>query len=867
MRWHQPERWRIMKSDIPFSRRFVRFLARCGLAAVISCTGVTVASQAMGADAGECILTGLSPAQINAKANALLAKMTLKEKIHLLAGNGSMCTRQVKKLGIPRLNMSDASIGVRVYGPSTAYPASVCLAATWNPKLAMREGQSLGSDARARAVNIILGPGINIMREPQAGRNFEFLGEDPFLTSRIAVPWIIGLQSMGVAACAKHYTAYEQETQRGTINATVTRRALQEIYLPPFRAAVRDAHVWTIMAAYNRVNDFYCTASHYLLTDVLRHEWGFKGVLMSDWGATHATRGPMSAGLDLEMPNNQYYNYQRIDTFIKKKDITIHQINQHVRRLLRMMIAMGFMKKRVEKQSIPLNNPRSAATAFKVAAEGTVLLKNKNGILPLHRSSLRTIAVIGPMATPAIWCGGGSAYAPSIINPISMLAALRAAAGPHVRVVRIPFNAKMARFWGRGDFHTPDGKSGLLGQYYDNSRLAGKPVMTRIDQRIGFNWGQFYPVPTHHENGHFSVRWTGTITPPSTGTYLFEASATDPCRVILNHRRVIRIGRWDNAMTQKLVGIRLKGGKTYRLKVEYFGKHWNAEMEFGWVPEGDELLTAAEKQILRKADVVIACMGYGPNVEHEGIDHTFHLWGPQDQYLREAAGINPHTIVVLNAGAPIATAPWIHRIAGFIDAWYPGENGNRAVADIIFGKICPSGRLPDTFARHWRDEPAYGHFPGHAGQVIFNEGIYVGYRWFDHYHIKPLYPFGYGLSYTSFSFGKPMVKQFGSGKEMVVHVGVPVTNTGKRAGAEVVQLYIRPLVDRRHRCFQTLKGFARVSLKPGQTGTADLNLKWRDFAYFSSEHNKWVVPTGNYELAIGDSSRDILASAVVHVAK
>ncbi len=820
-------------------------------------------STAHAASAGECILTGLTPAQVNAKANAILAKMTLKEKIHLLAGNGSMCTRQVKKLGIPRLNMSDASIGVRVYGPSTAYPASVCLAATWDTKLAMREGQSLGSDARARAVNIILGPGINIMRAPQAGRNFEFLGEDPYLTSRIAVPWIVGLQSMGVAACAKHYTAYEQETQRGTINAAVSRRALQEIYLPPFRAAVRQAHVWSVMAAYNRVNDYYCTASRYLLTDVLRHQWGFKGVLMSDWGGTHATRGPMAAGLDLEMPGNGYYNNKIIKPFIKNGDITVHQINKHVRRLLRMMIAMGFTRKRVEDQSIPLNNPKSAATAFKVASAGTVLLKNKGGILPLHRSKLRTIAVIGPMATPAIWCGGGSAYAPSIINPVSMLSAIRHAAGSHVRVVHIPFNAKMARFWGRGMFHTPNGKPGLLGQYYDNSRLAGKPVMTRIDQRIGFNWGQFYPVET--PNRHFSVRWTGTIKPTSTGTYLFEASATDPCRVILNHRCVIRIGRWGNAMKQKLVGVHLTGGKTYNLKVEYFGKHWNAEMEFGWVPEGDELLTAQEKQIIRHANVVIACMGYGPNVEHEGIDHTFHLWGPQDQYLREAAGINPRTIVVLNAGAPIATAPWIHRIAGFIDAWYPGENGNNAVADIIFGKICPSGRLPDTFARHWRNEPAYGHFPGHAGQVLFNEGIYVGYRWFDHQHIKPLYPFGYGLSYTTFSFGKAKVKQFGLGKNMIVHVSVPVTNTGHMAGAEVAELYIRPLVDRNHRCFQTLKAFDRLNLRPGQTKLAHLNLRERDFAYFSSAHNKWVVPPGKYELAIGDSSRDILSSAVIHV--
>ena len=261
------------------------------------------------ADAGEYIRTGLTPTQVDAQADAILAKLTLQEKVHLLAGNGSMCTRQVPELGIPRLNMSDASQGVRVYGPSTAYPASVCLAATWDPKLAGHVGRALGSDALARGVNIILGPGINLMREPQDGRNFEFVGEDPYLAGQIIAPWIRGMQSVGVAACAKHFAANEQETHRGSIDCIVSRRALEEIYLPPFRAAVRQGQVWIIMAAYNKLNGYYCTASRYLLTDVLRHQWGFKGVLMSDWGATHDTLGPMAAGLDLEMPNNQYYNY------------------------------------------------------------------------------------------------------------------------------------------------------------------------------------------------------------------------------------------------------------------------------------------------------------------------------------------------------------------------------------------------------------------------------------------------------------------------------------------------------------------------------------------------------------------------------
>ena len=815
-------------------------------------------------NAGEYIPTGLTAAQVDSQADALLAKLTLKEKIHLLAGNGSMCTRQVPELGIPRLNMSDASQGVRVYGPSTAYPASVCLAATWDPKLAGQEGRAIGSDALARGVNIILGPGINLMREPQDGRNFEFVGEDPYLAGQLIAPWIRGMQSVGVVACAKHFAGNEQETHRMSIDCIISRRALEEIYLPPFRAAVRQGHVWTIMAAYNQLNGYHCTASHYLLTDVLRHQWGFKGVLMSDWGATHDTVGPMAAGLDLEMPDNYYYNHRTILPLIKSKQITVHEINTHVRRLLRMMIAMGFTKKRVEDQSIPLNNPKSAATAFKVAAEGTVLLKNKGGILPLHRSQLHTIAVIGPMATPAIWTGGGSGYAPSIINPVSMLSAIRhAAAGSAIKVIHISFNKKLARFWGLGEYKTPQGKPGLKAEYFANDRLAGTPVMTRTDQRIAFNWGQFYPVETL--NRHFSVRWTGTITAKAGGTYLFEAAAADPCRVYLNGKRIIKIGRWQNAFTQKLKGITLAAGKTYRLRVEYFGSHWNAEMEFGYVPEGNNLLTAAQKQIIKNADVVIACMGYGPSREHEGADHTYHLWAPQDQYLREAAGITPHTIVVLNAGADVAMAPWIHRVAGLIDAWYPGENGNTAVADIIFGKIDPSGRLPDSFAKHWRDDAAYGHFPGHDGQVLFNEGIYVGYRWFDKRHIQPRFCFGDGLSYTTFSFGALAVTSKGTGKDRVLNVTVPVTNTGKMAGAEVVELYVRPMEDRANRCVQTLRAFARVNLKAGQTATAHLQLHWKDFAYFDSGRSAWRVPSGKYQLAAGSSSRNTPSTAIVNI--
>ena len=358
-------------------------------------------ASAAGAPGKEYVLLPLHSSQIEVQVDKLLRKLTLAEKIRLLAGDGDMHTRPVKRLGIPVLKMSDASVGVHDWGPTTAYPASVALAATWNTRLAFVAGRSLGRDARARGVNIVLGPGMDITREPQCGRNFEYLGEDPYLAGHLAAAWIRGLQSMRVAACAKHYAGNEQETDRGDIDCIIGLRALHEIYLPPFRDAVRLGHVMTIMCAYNKVNGHFCSANHYLLTTVLRQRWGFKGLVMSDWGAVHDTLGPLNAGLDLEMPNPAYYNKNAIEPLLRSGRVKIATINRHVRWLLRVMVAMHFLQHRQKVASIPLNDPKSRATALKIAAEGTVLLKNKDGILPLPRDTIKTIVVVGPNATPA----------------------------------------------------------------------------------------------------------------------------------------------------------------------------------------------------------------------------------------------------------------------------------------------------------------------------------------------------------------------------------------------------------------------------------------------------------------------------------
>lgn len=794
-------------------------------------------------------------AKIDKQADAILKRLTLGQKIKMLANpNGSgLFTVGFKDAGVPALKTSDASVGIVEFGPSTAYPASEALAASWDLKLAYREGRSIGRDSRARGINLIFGPGVDIVREPQCGRNFEYLGEDPYLAGHIGAAWIRGLQSMRVAACVKHYAVNEQETHRHTISEDVGMRALREIYLPPFRDAIKLGNVMEIMAALNKVNGQYCTANRFLLTTILRNTWGFRGVVRSDGGATHGTLGPLTAGLDFENPNPKYYNAGEIMPLLKSGQITEATIDTHVRRLLRLIIAMNFEHGKQKDPAIPLDDPHSRAIALRVAAEGTVLLKNAGGILPLHRRKIKTIVVVGPNATPAVTGGGGSSHVTPIHHPVSMLAAIRAAAGPNVQVEYLPYPVRRDCY---ADSHylPVHGVEGLEGTYFQGTNyFTGQPVAVGFAKQINFNWQLQAPVPQIKGGSAFSVRWEGRIRPRQTGLYQFSMACDDGARVYLNGKQII--DNWGpHPLFRKDASVRLTAGKTYDLRIEYYNLGGIAQVFFGWKNQATGPISRSQAATIRSADAVIACVG---THDSEGSDHSFKLPNHQDEYLHQVGLLNRHTIVVVNSGDNVAMSHWIHSVAGLIYAWFPGENGNTAVARIIFGDINPGGRLPETFGRHWKDSPAYGHFPGHDGQVNLAEGIFVGYRWFDKKHIKPRFPFGFGLSYTQFSLGHLTLSTHGNGKNRLITASVTVTNIGKRSGAEVVQLYVHPpqngSVDR---CVQKLEGFKRVNLEPGQSKTVFMKLHWRDFAYFDTQANQWEVPSGTYEIAVGKSSRD-----------
>lgn len=794
-------------------------------------------------------------ATVEQRVERLLSQLTQEEKLQLLGGINGFYTKPIPRLGIPSLKMSDGPLGTRNDGAATAYPAGAALAASWDIALAQREGVCLGRDGRARGDHILLGPAVNIYREPQNGRNFEYFGEDPYLAGQIAVGYVKGVQSESVAACVKHYACNNQETGRDTINAVVDERTLHEIYLPAFEAAVKQAQARAVMAAYNKVNGEHMTANQYLLNDVLKRDWGFDGLVMSDWGATHDGLAVANGGLDLEMPSGDHLNPQIISPLIQQGRITQAVIDDKIRRLLRMMIVMHWMDHPQKNPALPLDDPQSNETALAVAREGIVLLKNQGDLLPLDRAKIRSVVLIGPNAASYVGGGGSSRVEPFHFTTIAD--GVRALVPDNVKITTLAYPDPMEEGLSSQAKSSKYEPPGLQAEYFNSMDLSGPAAVTRVDPGIDFDWHGDLPVEgiTVHA---FSARWTGKIRPDVSGDYLFAVRSDDGSRVFVGGKRIIDDWSDHSARTRSEI-VSLLAGKTYDLRVEYYNNTGLASIEFAWEPLPPPI-APQDRATVDAADAVIACVGTS---ESEGEDRSYSLPGVQERLCEAAAAINPKTIVVLNAGGNVAMNDWIDRVPALLDAWYPGQAGGQAIAEILFGLTDPSGRLPDTFERDWSDAPAYGNYPGENGRVVYTEGIYVGYRWFDKKRIAPRFCFGSGLSYTTFSMGEPKIESNGQGDSRTFSVGVDVTNTGQRGGAEVVQLYVRPPGNTPDRPVQELKGFARAQLNPGQTRRVTMPLDLRSFAYWDVESHGWKVVPGQYEIAIGRSSRDICQAAKI----
>ena len=819
------------------NRRYLRSGRTLGFSTIIM-VGLLCATVTLAADSSEEAV------------ERILKQMTLAEKLDYIGGVNAMSIRSIPRFDLPEIRMADGPLGVRQDKPSTRYPAGIALAATWNRVLAEKEGAAMGRDCRARGIQVLLAPGMNINRIPFCGRNFEYLsGEDPFLAAQMVVPFIRGVQGEGVVATAKHFAANNQEYNRGSIDVIVSERALREIYLPAFEAAVRTAKVGAVMDAYNKLNGSHCTESEYLNNRILKQEWRFDGVLMSDWGATHSALGPALHGLDLEMPAGYWMNSGNLLPAIERGDLSEEVIDDKVRRILRMIVRTGFLRRSQRDDSIPENNPESARTALEVAQEGIVLLKNEKKMLPLDRAKTKKIAVLGPDAHPGVPSGWGSSYVAPFYS-VSVLDGLKNRKGSDIGVDY--FGVGVGNF-GTSQFEheVASGKkeSGLEGEYFGNLSLSGRPILKRVDERINFDWAAEEATRSRLPV-QFTVRWTGLIRPASSSVHVFRGRADSGIRVFLDGELIIN--DWtDHAARPDVTTRVLEAGKTYRLRIEYKNSGGGgAVAQFGWA-------SLEVPEIVKEYDAAVVCVGFDNGNEGEGSDRTFGLPDAQDDLVRRVAEKNPNTIVILNSGGNIDMHRWLEKVPVLLHAWYPGQEGGNALADILFGDMNPSAKLPVTFEARKEDNPAYGFYPSADGgvSVRYGEGIYVGYRGYDHFGIVPLFPFGFGLSYTEFEYTNLQIDQDESDGE--VAVSFDLSNVGKRAGAEVAELYVQPEHPAIDRPPRELKGFEKVYLVPGESKRVKINLDQRSFAYFDPARNEWRTDPGGYEIVIGASSRDL----------
>ncbi len=821
----------------------------------------------------------------DSRADDLVRQMTLAEKLAYIGGDRGFFIRPIPRLGIPEIKMSDGPAGCRNWGPNTTYPAAIAFAASFDPALIERVGHGIGHDCRARGVHILLAPGMNIHRAPLNGRNFEYLGEDPYLAGKTAAAFIRGVQGEGVLATAKHFVANNQEWDRNRVSSEVDERTLREIYFPAFERAIREGQVASVMTAYNLLNGTYCSHHEWLLRNVLKGQWGFSGFVMSDWGAVHDGPGSATAGMDLEMPRGSHMNEQALAPLIAEKKIDVSIIDEKVHRILRTIIAAGFLDRAQKVDDIPLDDPKSSFLALEAARSSIVLLKNANALLPLDRTKLKRIAVIGPNAHPAVFGGSGSAFV-TPIHATSLLDGLKHAAG-NLEVAHHPgvSQASEAALLGKPCFQGP-----IKETFFAGRELSGSPIATRDVDRIDISLKRNSPEPAPgvgREN--FSVRWVGTLSAAKKGRYRIVTNADDGIRVSLDHKPIIDEWR-EQAPKSSSVNLDLAAGK-HEVMVEYYQSTGGAVAQFGFAPES-QLTTfgggAEVSALARKADIVIVSLGFGQSsdtnsvraafepfwppewarqsdlVETENSDRPFQLPAAQIETIRLAVAANPRTIVVMNAGGAVDLQSFVDKVPALLWAWYPGQEGGGAIADVLFGDVNPSGKLPITLGKRFEDYPSAPFYQmNHDNKTPYTEGVFVGYRGFDAKEVEPAFVFGQGSSYTTFEYADLQAVPANDGSTTVT---LKITNSGKRSGDEIVQVYVAPPRSAVARPPRELRAFARVSLDPGQTKPVTVTLEPRAFAYWDQDAKNWKIAAGSFELLAGASSRDVRLRRKIEVA-
>lgn len=797
--------------------------------------------------------------EIEAKAAELVRRMTLREKLDCIGGVRGFHIRAVPRLGIPDIKMSDGPQGIRNDTKSTMFPCGIAAAATWDRNLVNAMGRGLGQDARARGVHILLGPGVNIYRSPLCGRNFEYFGEDPYLSGETAVQYVRGVQSEGVVATVKHFAGNNQEWDRHGVSSDIDERTLQEIYLPAFRKAVREGGAGAVMNSYNPLNGVHATENSHLNIDILRNQWGFDGILMSDWSSVYSTVGAANGGLDLEMPYGEFMNFEDLSRAVADGLVTERTVDTKVRHILQTLMAFGFFDRPQLDRSIPERNPFSDRVALDVARGSAVLLRNEGDILPLRG---KRILVLGPNSGN-VPTGGGSGFVHPF-STVSVLEGMTGCIGPH----RLKILQDERNLVSCGEFFTAPGgaEKGLCGEYFAGKELAGEPLLVRTDGSLDFGWDEGAPAAGLPADG-FSARWSGIYIPREDCVWSLKLSGDDGYRMFVDDSLVMDDWR-NHSQTSRTAELPVRAGRKYRIRIEYYDNIGSASLSFSW----QEVGTRRWREQVAAADAVVYCAGFDHSTERESHDRTFALPAGQDAMIERLLACNENLVVVLNGGGGIDMCGWGERVKGLLMAWYPGQEGGRAIAELLTGRISPSGKLPISIEKEWRDNPVfdnyydtrperfeYNHRLDSRRRVSYDEGVFVGYRGYDRSGTDPRYPFGFGLSYTTFAYSGLTVES----RSDSVTVSFDMTNTGNTDGAEIAQVYVGAVDPCVPRPLRELKGYEKVFLRKGETKRIAIRLEPDSFAYYDMDRSAFVVDPGEYRIEVGASSRDIRLSGRV----
>jgi len=804
-------------------------------------------------------------AEVDFRVESILKKLTVQQELDLIGGEDSFYVRAVPSAGLPRLKMSDASVGVRTWGPSPAYPASIALAASWDPELAYQVGISLGFDSRARGVHFLLGPGVNIYRAPMNGRNFEYMGEDPYLASRIAVKFIEGVQSTGVVATVKHYAANNSEYDRHNTSSDLDERTLREIYLPPFEAAVKEANVGAIMDSYNLINGVHATQNDWLNNQIARSEWGFGGIIMSDWHATYNGLAAAKNGLDLEMPSAAYMSSKNLLPAIQSGALPKSVLDEKVRRIIRTAVRFGFLDRPQQENRIPLDSSLARSIALQEARESIVLLKNEASLLPLDAKSICSLAVIGPDAWPAISGGGGSSHASpysavSVMNGLTHFVEVAHSAEKKQGCPSVLYDRGLqdeGEFFRETNF-TSGAKRGLKEEIFAAPDLSGRPVQEA--QREHLTMEDLASSFSGHDTSRVSVRWSGEYLPSKRGPQLIYLAASHRGAYKLTVDGKVLIERKENMdQSSRWAEFNASPGRSVHVEIDFLNVPLSERVGVGIAATSD-LVTERAKAIAAKADAVVLAVGYDQNTEGEGYDRTFELpWG-QNELIQQITRLNKKTIVAVTAGGGVDMASWIEKVAALVYLWYPGEEGGTALADVVFGSTNPEGKLPVSIENAWKDNPVHDTYYPTSGidavnpHIRYGEGVFLGYRYYTSSQVKPLFPFGFGLSYTTFRFSNLVINPASAEEGHEIHVSLDVTNIGKIAGSEVTELYISDPSATVKRPFEELKSFQKVHLQPGETKRVSFSLDKRAFAYWNEANHEWRIDPGKFTVMLGNSS-------------